>query len=312
MTVLSLTASGCVVVHGEREVLPAASPTEAAEALKDFTAAYNSADRTYDRAQDADYVTGALGAIDAARLDAGRRISPSGNSSYVPLEFTDTRITIPKKAGWPRWFVVNADANKGDKARWLLVFTRSNAAEPWAVSYLTLLDPDDVPEFRTDKDGLAEPVTADSAELAVAPKDLSADYANYLQDGGGTVFAPGAHTSGWVEQRKKSAIKPGLVTQYIDEPLTKDDFAPVGLRTADGGALVFFATHHYEKQTAAQGTSIPAPSDSVLALTTGEIKQSLTLEFMSNQVVLDPGRGAANQSVEFLNRIQGLTAAQGE
>ncbi len=312
MTVLSLAASGCVVVHGEREVLPAATPTEAAEALKDFTAAYNKADKAYDRALDADHVTGALGAIDAARLDARREVSPDGNPSYVPLEFTDTRFTIPKKAGWPRWFVANADANKGDEARWLLVFTRSNAAEPWAVAYLTLLDPDDVPVFKTDKDGLAEPVTVNSAELAVAPKDLSTDYATYLKDGGGDVFAPGVHTSDWVAQRKKSAIKPGLVTQYIDEPLAKDDFAPLGLRTADGGALVFFATHHYEKQTAALGTSIPTPSDSVLALTTGEIKQSLTLEFVSNQVVLDPGKGAANQSVKFLSRIQGLTAAQGE
>jgi hypothetical protein len=50
----------------------------------------------------------------------------------------------------------------------------------------------------------------------------------------------------------------------------------------------------------------------VLALTTGEIKQSLTLEFVSNQAVLDPGRGAPNKGVEFLSRIQGLTAARGD
>ncbi|MEU6226754.1 hypothetical protein [Streptomyces sp. NPDC047042] len=312
MTVLSLVASGCVVVHGEREVLPAATPTEAAEALRDFTAAYNKADKAYDRGLDADYVTGALGAIDAARLDAGHEISPSGNPSHVPLEFTDTRFTIPKKAGWPRWFVANADANKGQDARWLLVFTRSNVAEPWAVAYLTLLDADDVPAFKTDKDGFAEPVSANATELVVAPGDLSQDYASFLKDGSGDVFAPGVHTSAWVAQRKKSAIKPGLVTQYIDEPLGKGDFAPLALRTVDGGALVFFATHHYEKQTAAQGTSIPAQSDSVLALTTGEIKQSLTLEFMSNQAVLDPGRSAVDKGVEFLSRIQGLTAAQGE
>ncbi|MDW4909379.1 hypothetical protein RB628_29565 [Streptomyces sp. ADMS] len=312
VTVLSLAASGCVVVHGEREVLPAATRAEAAEALRDFTAAYNEADKAYDRSLDADYVTGALGAIDAARLDAGREVNPAGNPSYVPLEFTDTRFTIPKKAGWPRWFVADSDANKGDEARWLLVFTRSNVAEPWAVAYLTLLDPDDVPAFKTDQAGWAEPVTANSAELAVAPKDLSEDYATFLKDGGGDVFAPGVHTSAWVAQRKKSAIKPGLVTQYIDEPLVKDDFAPLGLRTADGGALVFFATHHYEKQTAALGTSIPTPSDSVLALTKGEIKQSLTLEFVSNQAVLDPAKGSASQGVEFLSRIQGLTAAQGE
>ncbi len=312
VTVLSLSASGCVVVHGEREVIPGATRAEASEALKEFTTAYNKADKAYDRALDADHVTGALGAIDAARLDAGREISPAGNPSYVPLELTDARFAIPKKAGWPRWFVADADANKGNDARWLLVFTRSNVVEPWAVAYLTLLDPDDVPRFRTDNDGWAEPVAANSAELAVRPEDLSANYATYLKDGRGGVFAPGVHTSGWVTQRQKSAIKPGLVTQFIDEPLTKGEFAPLGLRTTDGGALVFFATHHYEKQTAAQGTSIPAPGDSVLALTTGEIKQSLTLEFVSNQAVLDPGKGAANQGVQFLSRIQGLTAAQGE
>ncbi|MFE2040475.1 hypothetical protein ACFXAZ_05990, partial [Streptomyces sp. NPDC059477] len=38
VTALSLTASGCVVVHGEREVVPATTEAEAARALKEFTA----------------------------------------------------------------------------------------------------------------------------------------------------------------------------------------------------------------------------------------------------------------------------------
>lgn len=45
---------------------------------------------------------------------------------------------------------------------------------------------------------------------------------------------------------------------------------------------------------------------------TGEAKQSITLESVSNQAVLDPGPGAADQKVEFLARIQGLTGAKGE
>lgn len=73
VTVLSLAASGCVVVHGEREVVPTATRTEAARALKDFTAAYNKADKANDSSLDADRVTGALGAIDGAKLTAGRR-----------------------------------------------------------------------------------------------------------------------------------------------------------------------------------------------------------------------------------------------
>jgi hypothetical protein len=99
-----------------------------------------------------------------------------------------------------------------------------------------------------------------------------------------------------------------MVTQYIDEPLTNGDYAPLALRTADGGALVFFTTRHFEKQTAHAGTSVPTPNKDVLALTKGEIKQSFTMEFVSNEVALDPkGQG----KVTILGRIQGLTSAEG-
>src|SRR5688500_895153 len=102
---LSVTASGCVVVHGEREVLPATTRAEAAKALEEFTAAYNKADKAYDSSLDADHTTGALADIDEARLKAGRVNSPEGNASHTPLELTDAKFTIPKKAGWPRWFL---------------------------------------------------------------------------------------------------------------------------------------------------------------------------------------------------------------
>ncbi|MFJ5259364.1 hypothetical protein ACIQAC_02635 [Streptomyces sp. NPDC088387] len=311
MTALSLTASGCVVVHGEREVLPATTRAEAAVALKEFTAAYNKADKAYDSSLDADHVTGALSDIDAARLKAGRANNPQGNPSYSPLELSDARFTIPKKAGWPRWFLADAKANKGGEARWLFVFTRDGLDQPWEAAYLTLVTPGEVPAFKKDQDGWAEPVPADSAELAVPPQDLSKDYATYLKQGGDT-FAAGAHTTKWREQRAKSAERPGLVTQYIDEPMTDGDYAPLALRTTDGGAMVFFTTRHFEKQTAHTGVSVPTPNDDVLALTKGEIKQSLTMEFVSNEVVLNPRRGTAGNQVTVLGRIQGLTSAQGE
>ncbi|MFE0511744.1 hypothetical protein [Streptomyces sp. NPDC058964] len=311
LTVLSLTASGCVVVHGEREVLPATTKAEAARALEKFTDAYNEADKAFDSSLDADYVTGALADIDAARLKAGHANSPGGNTGYVPLKLSDAKFTIPKKAGWPRWFVADTAANKGGSARWLFVFTRDSQAEPFQVAYLTLLAPDSVPEFRKDKDGWAEAVPATSAELAVRPRDLSRQYATYLKSGG-NLFADGEHTSGWRKARTKDARRPGLVTQYIDEPRTDGDYAPLALRTADGGALVFFATHHYEKETAAAGTSVPAQNKDVQALTKGEVKQSLTLEFVSNEAALDPRTGSGGGKVSMLGRIQGLTAAQGE
>ncbi|MFJ3660694.1 hypothetical protein ACIPPM_09505 [Streptomyces sp. NPDC090119] len=308
LTAMTLLTSGCVVVHGERELLPAATRAEAARALTGFTDAYNKADRAFDSSLDAGHVTGAFAAIDSARLRAGHANSPGGNSRHVPLTLTDAKFTIPKKPGWPRWFVADAKGSKGGSARWLMVFLRDGLGEPWRVSYVTLVPPAKVPRFRLDADGWAEAVPAGSTAEAVPPGELSERYAAYLRDGGKT-FADGPSTSGWRTVRAGQARRPGLVRQYVDEPLTRDDFAPLALRTADGGALVFFASHHYEKRTAAAGTSVVVPNQDVRALTKGEVKQSLTLEFVSNQAALDPSGGGP---VSVLGRVQGLTAAQGE
>ncbi|MFF7040923.1 hypothetical protein ACIP4T_04420 [Streptomyces massasporeus] len=306
-TALSMTASGCVVVHGEREILPSTTRAEAAKALQEFTTAYNEADKAYDGTLDADHTTGALADIDSARLKAGKANNPDGNPNHTPLTLTDTKFTIPKKAGWPRWFVVDAAGNKGGTARWLLVFTRSSLDDPFQVAYLTLVAPGKVPQFKKDAGGWAESVPVKSTDLAADPGDLSSTYATYLKSGGET-FTDGAHTSQWRALREKNGKKPGMVTQYIDEPLTNGDYAPLALRTTDGGALVFFTTRHYEKQTAYAGTSVPTPNKDVLALTKGEIKQSLTMEFVSNEVALDPkGPG----KVTILGRIQGMTSAEG-
>ncbi|KUN05470.1 hypothetical protein AQI95_16070 [Streptomyces yokosukanensis] len=295
------------MVHGEREVLPSATRAEAAKAVTAFTDAYNKADKAYDNSLDAPYLTGPFGDITAARLKAGHANSPSGNPNHVPLKLTDLKISIPKKAGWPRWFVADARGSKTGTARWLMVFTRDDLDRRWRVAHVTLVAPGAVPALRTDKDGWAEAVPADSAQLAVAPGKLSADYATYLKKGG-QAFADGKYTSVERTDRVKRARKPGLVTQFIDKPLTNGDYAPLALRTEDGGALVFFSTHHYERQTSAAGTTVPIPNKDVQALTEGEVKQSLTLEFMSAEVALDPpGSGR----VSMLGRVPGLTSAQG-
>ncbi|MFI5871276.1 hypothetical protein ACIBAH_02310 [Streptomyces sp. NPDC051445] len=311
LTAVSLTASGCVVVHGELELLPAATKAEAVKAVEQFTSAYNKADAAYDSSLDAAYTTGALGTIDEARLKAGRANSPNGNAEHTPLVLSDVKYTIVEKAGWPRWFVADAKGNKGGDARWLMVFTRAGRSQPWQATYLTLVAPGSVPAFgHGGRNGVAQAVPADSAGLAVAPKDLSKDYTAYLQSGRGA-FADGAYTNTLRAARAKNATKPGLATQYIDEPLTSGDYAPLALRTADGGALVFFTTHHYMKQTAAVGATVPAPNKNVAALTTGEIKQSLTMEFVANEIALTPPKGSGNGKVAMLSRLEGLTGAKG-
>ncbi|WEH18561.1 hypothetical protein [Streptomyces sp. VNUA24] len=312
VTALALTASGCVVVRGDLEVVPTTTQGEAARALKDFTTAYNKADKAYDQSQDASRVTGALADIDGGKLRSGAKLHPGGNPDHVALKLTDVTYTIPKKAGWPRWFVADADANKGNKTdRWLFVFTRDGLTDLWEVSFLTVVPRADLPEFKKDENGYARAVTPDDPELSVAPAELPEKYVTYLREDS-ALFADGPYTSEKRSERRRNATKPGLARQFIDEALTNGDYAPVGLRTTDGGALVFFTTRHYQKQTAAQGVSIPVRDSAVRALMTGEPKQSLTLEFVNNQAVLDPAKTNSEQPVKFLSQVGGLTGAKGE
>ncbi len=307
-----------MTVHGEREVVPGATKAEAAKALEDFTLAYNKADEAYDPALDADRVTGSLGAINQAGLTARRKNSPDGNAAHRPLELSDASFTIPRKAGWPRWFLADTDSNRdqdGGKldTRWLLAFVRTGPKTPWKAAYLAVVAPSEVPKFRADADGFAQPLpSADTDEaLATPPADLSATYTAYLQDGTPDVFAPGATTSGWRDARKNSR-KAGFSFQYVDQPLASGTFAPLGLTTEDGGALVFFSSRHFERQTAAKGLR-PTVTADVQALLTGEVKSTLTKERVSSQLVYIPERGAGGQDgkVRVLNRLPGLVAAKG-
>ncbi|MFE7426968.1 hypothetical protein [Streptomyces sp. NPDC057545] len=309
-----MTASGCVTVHGELEVVPSATRAEAAQALKDFTDAYNAADKAYDPALDADRVAGPLGAVNQAGLKARRKNNPDGNSRHTPLELTDATYLIPKKAGWPRWFVADTDSNRDEDngkldTRWLLVFVKSGPDAGWRTSYLAVVAPSRLPRFAKDDDGLARPVAPDDDGLAVAPEDLSTRYTEYLQKGTPDVFAPGDSTSGWREARRTTR-RPGFSYQYVDQPLDTGSFAPLGLETDDGGALVFFSSKHFERQTAAKGLRPPLNAD-VEALLTGEVKSTLTKERVSGQLVHVPKKGAGDGKVVVLNRLPGLTSAKG-
>ncbi|MET9557061.1 hypothetical protein [Streptomyces sp. NPDC006645] len=315
VTVMSLVASGCMTVHGELAVLPGAKKSEAAQALADFTEAYNKADKAYDPELDAGRVTGALGAINQAGLKARGITNPDGNSRHQPLELTDAKFLIPKKAGWPRWFVADTDSNRDEDdgpgdTRWVLVFVRGGADQLWEVAYLAILTPDEIPEFETDKDGYAVPAPADSESPAVAPGDVSAEYTSYLKDGKPAHFARGPHTDEWRDIRAKNAKLPGLTIQYSDQPLKDGEFAPLALATKDGGALVFFAIKYFERQTAAAGYT-PKVSDDVKALMTGEVTNTLTKEWVSSQAALLEPDGADADQVNVLSRLQGVIGAEG-
>lgn len=301
-----------MTVHGERENIPSVAKDEAPKALKRFTDTYNKAYRELDPSLVSQVETGPLEEISTADLKAQHAQTPGGNAHASPLKLSDARYIIPKQVGWPKFFVADTESNRDDN-RWLLVFTRGGADEPWKAAYLSILSRDEVPDFQIDKDGWAKPVPADGGtpKLTAGPGKLSGAYTDYLMTGKGDVFADGASTSGLRTTRKKYLRTPKFWTEYIDTAAQGPRYAPVGLRLNDGGALVFFASHHRQKQTMAKGYR-PNPTPQIKALMTGEAKKSVALTRISEAAVRVPARDAADPKVVFLNRLEGVTAAKGE
>nr|WP_311730082.1 hypothetical protein [Streptomyces sp. DSM 41529] len=307
-----MTLTGCMTVHGERENIPSIAKDEAPKALKRFTDTYNKSYRELDPALANQVQTGPLLDISAADLKAQHAAKPDGNPAYPPLRLTDARYAIPKQVGWPKFFVADTESNRDDN-RWLLVFTRGGADQPWKAAYLSILSQDEVPDFQLDKDGWARSVPAEGVtpKLATRPDKLSAEYTDYLMTGEGEIFADGQATSGLRTSRKKFVRTPKFWTEYIDTAAEGTRYAPVGLRLRDGGALVFFTSHHRQKQTMAKGYR-PNPTPQIKALMTGEAKRSVTLTRVSESAVRVPAKDAADPKVVFLNRLEGVTAAKGE
>ncbi|MEU5164097.1 hypothetical protein AB0G74_31400 [Streptomyces sp. NPDC020875] len=313
--VLALTVGGCVTVHGERELVPNATEAEAAEALKEFVAAFNAADKAYDPTLDAGHVTGALGAVNQAGMKSRGVTFPDGNPRHVPLELSDVEYAIPKKAGWPRYFLADADPGRdqdggpGDQ-RWLLVFLRGGPADVWKVNYLNVVPAARVPKLKKDSDGFVEMLPATTEKLAARPAELPKTYSSFMQSGTPPVFTDGPHSSGWRDARRRTTNSPGISTQWIDQPLDTGDFAPLAFATENGGALAFFTIRTYERQTSAAGVRIPVHPD-VKPLLTGVVKNSVTKERVSAQATLVPAAGGGAAKLEILGRLVGLTTAKG-
>jgi hypothetical protein len=86
----------------------------------------------------------------------------------------------------------------------------------------------------------------------------------------------------------------------------------MALRTADGGALVFFATLDQSRITLRSGTKASVDQDT-RALMTGTLTSALTLSRESGQVAVVPAAGKGGKgAVRVLDRNLGLVAAKAE
>ncbi len=283
---------------------PASSPASSSPAPQAVTpaaargvlAAYLTANNEANRSRSSSELAGIEGGS-SYLLDAGgyrwTKVTDPSNSKYRPITFADPSFYVPRESGYPLWFAVHGqwtglDGSQTGLDAAYLVFTRASASSPW----LEILEPDILagsPRIRIamTASGYAEQVNLATADgLSVAPSSIQSLTARYLDGSGSglTGFSmPGNLQDLSDAQFWRSRLPQGSGLTLKHTPSGNQVF---GLRTTDGGALLFYDLGATMTMTAPQGSSlqiqIPGYYSSDQPVT------SATLPYVDQFAVFDP------------------------
>jgi hypothetical protein len=250
---------------------PPAGPltmTQAKAVLAGYTTANNGANAQRSDTLLASVESGSSYAIDAGLYQNQRAAGTAPYPAFSPVQAT-YYIPRDEPASGPRWFVVQvgnaftADPGKVTSTEYLL-FTQQSPGGAWQDALEPyLLAGASVPPIALSADGLATSVDPDAAAVAVAPGQLPAATAAALDgtgagDGPAAIANPG-NLADYGDQRFwQGKISGGSVTD-AHAPAAGAAGQEFALRTADGGALVFY--------TDAAEVTITPPAGSALHLT---------------------------------------------
>jgi hypothetical protein len=240
---------------------PALTLAQAQGVLAEYTSANNSANAQRSDARLATIETGGSYAIDASQYRLARAAGAATFPAFTPVSATYYLPRTEPSAG-PRWFAVqvaNAFASSPQKVSSVeyLVFTQATPGGPWVNAIEPyLLSPASAPRVAV-SGGLATPVAVTAGSLSTAPGQLPGHTAAAL-NGHGSVTVPAILADGTDRQFWRHKLPAATVTD-THAPATGTAGETFALRTADGGALVFY--------TDAARLTITAPAGSMLRVT---------------------------------------------
>jgi hypothetical protein len=282
---------------------PPITRSAAQQVLAAYTAANNSANAQASQSLLATVEAGGSLAIDSGIYDAQRAshsaaypaFGPVAASYYIPLE---------SPAAYPHWFAVrvtnalrassSSPSGKVINTEYLL-FTQASAGAPWLNSVEPFILPSAaVPSVALDASGYATAIPPVDPSLALPVATAAGATATALDSGAGQPASPGnlADEESLVSLRKSIPSHPSITSRHS---ATTD---PVfGLRTADGGALLFY-------DVAARLTLAAQPGGTLRLdipgfMSPGSKVTGLTLNYLEQFAVDDPpaARGTPAQVI---------------
>jgi hypothetical protein len=267
--------------------------TQAAQVLASYTSANNTANAQRSDAELATIETGSSYAIDAGVYRTQQAENAATYPAFAPLR---AQYYIPRETSYPRWFVVqvtNADLASPAKAAntEYLLFTQAapgaawqDAIEPYVVAGAA------TPAIALGTDGLATPVTGVTS-LAVPMGQITQVTASSL-DGDGPLPTPD-NLADLIDQEYWRLKLPA--SSVTDAHAPDAGTAVFGLRTADGGALLFYAD--------AAELTLTAPAGQAMHLTIpgyyspGQALSQAGISYLEQFAAYDPPAGSSGLRV---------------
>lgn len=255
---------------------------------------------------------------DAFRAAAYAHAKPPSYRYGTPIFYR------PAVASYPRWFVVSVDrtasappapANTvgtalGARGQVLMIFEKSGPHSRWLLtSSAQLAAGQSLPALATAGNGDAEPVPMDDATTLGQPQVVGPLQAAVVDDGPASAasravaagpFTTGIHAS-LSSPLPRYAAPQGDIRQFA---LEGSNYASFALRTADGGALVFYTMYldtvvetpsvYAEDSPVLPGPPISVPPQfaPLLPARTPSPKYKLTTQFVLDFAAVDPPSAA--------------------
>jgi hypothetical protein len=275
---------------------------QAKQVLAAYTAANNAANAERSDTTLATIETGSSYAVDAGIY----RVQQAQNAAPFPA-FAPRRAQyyIPRETAYPRWFAVQVTNARLASPKMVygteyLLFTQAAPGAPWKNAVEPyLLSGTTAPSVALGADGLATPVTA-ATPLSIPSGKIAQVTASSL-DGTGPVADPGNLsdlTDRGFWQRK-------LPTSSVTDSHAPSAGGVYGLRTAGGGALLFY--------TDAAELTLTAPAGEVMHLTVpgyyspGQALTRAKIGYLEQFAAYDPPPGGSGLRV--LADYSGITSA---
>ena len=308
-----LAAQGCAPVPPADAVTPAShsvSFVTAQQAYEKYVAASDAAAAQGDQ-------TAALSKVTAAQWAqvSGQYTALAVAGTAVPRYRYGTPVFyVPALSGFPQWFVVavprrtDTGGRLGAPVNTLLLFDRAGQSVAWTLSGSAVLD-QPLPRIALDRDGYAIAVSTTDPSLLLRPDVVGATQAAVVDDGpasaAAAVVGGGPQTTGlYAAQAARAATEQagGLQYQWL---LQGAPYPQVGLRLADGGALVLYGmdlntSSEHPNLAAGAPIGVPAALTPLLAAPTEVGYHAVFANWAYEFAAIDPPATAHNAKLQVI------------